>query len=566
MVNPQCNNLNLLWAELIIEELFRLDVRHICIAPGSRSAPLTLAAANHPELIRHVHFDERGLGFFALGIAKATHQSVVLICTSGTAVANLYPAFIEAAQSGYPLIVLAADRPEELIDCGANQAIHQPGIFANYPHRELDLPTPDIHFPPRALLGKLDDLIQQGAQQKAPVLINCRFREPFYPDETTTDFSEYLSGLKTWFTHRHPLCRIHPHQLQISSHPQWPPLPEQRVLIILGALESPEIAQQIVQWANQSGWPVLVDIQSQALAMEGVIHSAEQLMYHSRLQNDTVDWIISFGGRLVGKQLQKWLDRQTAQHWHIQPTGKRLDPNWQISESWHCMIEQWLQSHPPLNRNSLQSSAWQHWQQQLPAPDGENELTYCATLSTLIPSHSQLMIGNSLAIRQMQLVAGGRLKPDITIYANRGCSGIDGLIATGCGLASTGITTTMILGDISLLHDLNSLALTRQLTATVIIIVFNNDGGAIFDLLPVPKQNHIARDYYQLPHGYTFASIAAQFQLHYAVIEGCQALATQYTQALQEGGIHLLELKSRADTATRAIHRLGEQVRELTSL
>lgn len=132
------------WATLILESLTRHQVKHVCIAPGSRSTALTLAAAAHPHLICHTHFDERGLGHLALGLAKASGTPVAVIVTSGTAVANLYPALIEASLTGEKLVLLTADRPPELIDCGANQAIRQPGMFASYPVQALDLPRPTL--------------------------------------------------------------------------------------------------------------------------------------------------------------------------------------------------------------------------------------------------------------------------------------------------------------------------------------------------------------------------------------------------------------------------------------
>jgi 2-succinyl-5-enolpyruvyl-6-hydroxy-3-cyclohexene-1-carboxylate synthase len=151
-------DLNLLWASLIIEELSRLGVEHVCMAPGSRSTPLTLACAANNKLTKHCHFDERGLGFMALGLAKASNTPVAIITTSGTAVANLYPAIIEASLTRVPLIILSADRPPELLDCGANQAIAQVGMFAQYA-KQLSLPVPDLHLTPTALLSSLDQAL-----------------------------------------------------------------------------------------------------------------------------------------------------------------------------------------------------------------------------------------------------------------------------------------------------------------------------------------------------------------------------------------------------------------------
>ena len=175
-------DMNLLWGQLILEELARLGVKHVCMAPGSRSTPLTLAAASQTQLTRHIHFDERGLGFMALGLAKASNAPVAIITTSGTAVANLYPAIVEAWLTHVPLIILSGDRPPELIDCGANQAIIQPAIFAQYA-KQVNLPTPDLGYPANALLSTIDHAV---ANQHQPVHINCMYREPLYPTELVT--------------------------------------------------------------------------------------------------------------------------------------------------------------------------------------------------------------------------------------------------------------------------------------------------------------------------------------------------------------------------------------------
>jgi len=162
------------WATVILEALTRHGVRHICIAPGSRSTPLTLAAADNRNLTHHTHFDERGLGHLALGLAKASGEPVAIIVTSGTAVANLYPAVIEAGLTGEKLILLTADRPPELIDCGANQAIRQHGIFSSHPTAALDLPKPSPETPAKWLVSSIDLLLGQQRGGIAYQLPLCR--------------------------------------------------------------------------------------------------------------------------------------------------------------------------------------------------------------------------------------------------------------------------------------------------------------------------------------------------------------------------------------------------------
>ena len=203
------HNINLLWASLFIEELVRHGINDFCIAPGSRSTPLTLAAAKHPNAKTHVHFDERGLGFLALGLSQASAKPVVVIVTSGTAVANLYPAVIEAKQSNVPLIIISADRPPELIDCTANQAIDQRKIFADYPVFFCQIPSPTTSIKSNFLLTTIDQGLFQQQMKLGPIHFNMAFTEPFYPQNETIDFKAYLSSLKGWDTHQSPFTIYH---------------------------------------------------------------------------------------------------------------------------------------------------------------------------------------------------------------------------------------------------------------------------------------------------------------------------------------------------------------------
>ncbi|BBI53850.1 hypothetical protein HORIV_62710 [Vreelandella olivaria] len=195
---------NHVWAALILEELYRLGVRDVVLAPGSRSSPLTMAASEHVGLRCHCHFDERGLGFMALGIARGSHRPVVVITTSGTAVANLYPAVVEANLLGVPLIVLSADRPIELLDNGSNQAIDQRDIFSRHTTVHHDLPTPDAEIKAAFLLSTIDQAVDQQRRTPGPIHINCRYREPLYPGECLVDASDYLAPLGRWLTDSSP--------------------------------------------------------------------------------------------------------------------------------------------------------------------------------------------------------------------------------------------------------------------------------------------------------------------------------------------------------------------------
>ncbi len=190
--------LNRIWCQLLLEELTRFGVEHVCIAPGSRSTPLTLEADANSKLTIHTHYDERGLGFLALGMAKASEKPVAIVVTSGTAVANLLPAIAEAKLTGEKLVVLTADRPVELVGCGANQAIVQQGIYSSHVCAELALPSPSEQVPLRWLLTSIDEVMHKQLREGSAVHINCAFPEPLYSDQPKSIYQTYIDTVEKW--------------------------------------------------------------------------------------------------------------------------------------------------------------------------------------------------------------------------------------------------------------------------------------------------------------------------------------------------------------------------------
>ncbi len=238
------------WAALLLEALFRHGVRHVCIAPGSRSTPLTLATVANQSFICHTHFDERGLGHLALGLAKAAREPVAVIVTSGTAAANLYPAVIEAGLSGERLVLLTADRPAELIDCGANQAIRQPGLYARHPALDLDLPRPTPNIPASWLASAVDSAmarLQQGALH-----INCPFAEPLYGGDEQR-YAEWSAALGDWWQDSLPWLR-EIDERRVQKQPDWFFWRQKRGVVVAGRMSAEEGAM-LAEWAERLGWP-----------------------------------------------------------------------------------------------------------------------------------------------------------------------------------------------------------------------------------------------------------------------------------------------------------------------
>lgn len=498
---------NEFWANLLIEELVRLGVRHACIAPGSRSTPLTLAAIEHPLLETPTHFDERGLGFFALGVAKASQAPVVIIVTSGSAVANLYPAVVEAYQTQQPLILLTADRPEELIDCGANQAIEQPGIFAHFAPARIDFPAPTQGLDYLSLLKQVDLVVQQ--KPLAPVHLNCPFREPLYPSENPQSFAGELEPLREWLASGQPI--ISPQQ---QEEPIELCLPELPGVIIAGAL-APQEQEAAIKLQQQLGWPLLADVQSNLRGTSNVIHYPELALQLPQVRQslDGCQQFILLGGRLISKTLQQWLEQKEWQFSaqisaHPGPFDGGLLIMQRVKAPLDRVTVSAVKANFPWSAEKI-NRAIQH---QLTLRSSKlSECSLASNLSSIVSNNTVLMLGNSLPIRLFEQRHSGSQ----AILSNRGASGIDGLLATAAGVArGQQEPVTLLLGDLSLLHDLNSLALSQQVKAPLRVIVLNNDGGNIFDLLPVPDPKTLD-DYYRLRHGYQFKAAAQQFGWDY---------------------------------------------------
>ncbi|MGL5948634.1 MAG: 2-succinyl-5-enolpyruvyl-6-hydroxy-3-cyclohexene-1-carboxylic-acid synthase [Aeromonas sp.] len=554
---------NHVWAALILDELYRLGVRDLAIAPGSRSAPLTMAAAAHGALRCHVHFDERGLGFMALGLAKGSDRPVALITTSGTAVANLWPAVAEAQLTGVKLIILSADRPPALIDNGANQAIDQQGIFAKYPVYQQNLPSPSPTMPAAFVLSSIDQALAQQQRTPGVVHINCMYPEPLYPGAELLDFADYLAPLGRWLTSEQPWSPWTLAACPCPSQAHWPLWQRQAGLIVVGRLDDATPATAIVEMARALGWPLICDVQSQLRFNGANLLHADLALCDSEFAAELgkAQVLLQFGARLISKRLSQFIARQPwHDYWLVDPQPARLDPDYCVRQRFVCAPADFIAAHPVAH----DFAPWHH----LPARQQRvsqaisaacqqfSELGICHRLLSLL--QGQLFIGNSMPARLLDMLGEPSAGQGITrVMTNRGASGIDGLIATAYGFArSSAQPTTLLLGDISALHDLNSLALLRGASAPLVVIVLNNDGGSIFRMLPVPTHGDLLENYYLLPHGLNFAHAAALFNLHYAAPSSLAQFSADYAHALT-GGVTLLEIITPSDEVASDLKALA---------
>ncbi|WON75639.1 2-succinyl-5-enolpyruvyl-6-hydroxy-3-cyclohexene-1-carboxylic-acid synthase [Serratia sp. UGAL515B_01] len=545
------------WAALLLETLARHGVRHVCIAPGSRSTPLTLAAAANTSFVCHTHFDERGLGHLALGLAKASREPVAVIVTSGTAAANLYPSLIEAGLTGERLIFLTADRPPELINCGANQAIHQPGLYSSHPTLSIDLPRPSPDIPARWLVSTLDSAMARLLQ--GALHVNCPFAEPLYGGDEQ-QYAEWSAALGDWWQDSHPWLREEdPHQ--VLKQPDWFLWRQKRGVIIAGRMRAKE-GIKLAEWAQMLGWPLIGD----ALSQTGQpLPCADLWLAHPQARHvlEDAQLVVQFGSSLTSKRLLQWQGLcRPEEYWLIDALPGRLDPSHHRGRRIRSSVDEWLDLHPAqphsswaADFHSLANGAYELTSEYLLHRFGEAQLAH--RLPELLPENGQLFLGNSLIVRLIDAFA--QLPAGYPVFSNRGASGIDGLISTAAGVQrATGKPTLAIVGDLSALYDLNSLALLRQCSAPTVLIVVNNNGGQIFSLLPTPEAER--QRFYCMPQNVAFNHAAAMFQLGYACPENWQQLRQALENAWRHDGATLIELRVSAGDGAETLQHLVENM------
>ncbi|WP_318369282.1 2-succinyl-5-enolpyruvyl-6-hydroxy-3-cyclohexene-1-carboxylic-acid synthase [Enterobacter sp.] len=553
------SSFNRRWAEVILEALSRHGVSHICIAPGSRSTPLTLAAAENRAFVHHTHFDERGLGHLALGLAKVSQAPVAVIVTSGTAVANLYPALIEAGLTGEKLILLTADRPPELIDCGANQAIRQPGMFASHPSQTLSLPRPTQDIPARWLVSTLDNML--GSLHSGAVHINCPFAEPLYGELDDTGLS-WQQTLGDWWQSDKPWLR-ESSRLMSETQRDWFFWRQKRGVIVAGRMSADE-GKRVAQWAQTLGWPLIGDVLSQT---GQPLPCADLWLGNARTVTELAQAqiVIQLGSSLTGKRLLQWQATcEPEEYWLVDNLQGRLDPAHHRGRRLVSTVADWLEQHPAQPRQpwctAIPDVSQQAWQAVAATRETFGEAQLAHRLAEYLPEQGQLFLGNSLVVRLVDAL--GQLPAGYPVYSNRGASGIDGLLSTAAGVQRASAKPTLaIVGDLSALYDLNGLALLRQVPAPFVLIVVNNNGGQIFSLLPTPQSER--ERFYQMPQNVHFDHAAAMFGLNYHRPEDWLALEEALAGAWHTTQATLIELVVNDTDGAQTLQQLLAQVSQL---
>ncbi|MES2122013.1 MAG: 2-succinyl-5-enolpyruvyl-6-hydroxy-3-cyclohexene-1-carboxylic-acid synthase [Chlamydiota bacterium] len=517
------------WAQQIVSQLIAHGADYFCCAPGSRSTPLALAIAAEISATYFVHFDERALAFHALGYAKASGKPAVILTTSGTAVGNLLPALMEASNERIPLIVLTADRPPELRDCGANQTCDQVKLFTPYIRWQADLPCPDDALPFRYLSSTIAACCAAAQfPLPGPVHLNCMFREPLIgtspPPDGQWEHIVQQAGI------------LHPTSSQIDI---WADkLSSIARGVILCGSDHRDDSSAIHLLAEKLQWPIFADILSpvrRAGDHSHLIPHYELLLKTAGPEN--CEAILQFGNRFVSKALAQWVEKQEPAFY------LRVSEHPQLQDPLHKNTHR-LHADPALFCQAIAArltpapSHWIHlWKEQdaickhhiCDFFSTETHLSEPAIMQTIASSFTPsdaLFLANSMPIRDANSLFRSPL-PTGPIFGNRGVSGIDGNIATAAGIAQGSQRRTFaLIGDLTFLHDMTSLAQLTKTDAPVLLIVINNGGGGIFSFLPVSKREckRAFEEFIVCKHDYQFPAAAELFGLPYFCPESTAAL------------------------------------------
>lgn len=540
-------------ARVVIDELTRNGVRHLVCAPGSRSAALVIAAWEHPHLAVHVEIDERSAGFFALGVAKATGVPAAVVTTSGTAVANLYPAVVEADTSFTPLMVISADRPPELRHAGANQTIDQVKMFGERVRWFVDVP-PAVDEPwenpywRSTVCRAVAEAIGRSAPP-GPVHLNLGFREPLVPlsDDGRTSAPPYRASIAGRPDGR-PWTAGGDRTVPGGGHPIGGEARRPLVVVGDGGCRGLEdlIGRVPVVAEGHSGW-----------RRPGTITTAHHLLGHQGFVRRHLPDLVVTVGRVGLSPHVSALVARTERHLAVSPWGWP-DPARTAWGLTHDLVES-LRPEPGWTEAwaRAESVAREALDGFLDGMSRPVEPRVVRDAVRVVEGRATLVVGSSMPIRDLDWFGPAG---DVEVIANRGASGIDGLVSTALGAAAGGRRIVALLGDLALLHDSSGLLVDPRPSA--VLVVLNNDGGGIFSFLPQARFPGYVDRLFATPRGRNLADLARLYDLAHVRIERASELEDAVIGGLNREGTTLVEVPGdRSENlevhraATRAVHR-----------
>ncbi len=555
-------NRNLLWAEIFVDELVRNGLKAVSLAPGSRNTPLVIAFAQHPAIKVYSHIDERSAAFFALGLALASDQPVAVVCSSGTATANFFPAVIEAHYSRVPLLILTADRPPEVRESGANQTVDQVKLYGNHVLWAVDVALPEA-TPAPVTLRSLRTLAARAyatanGTPKGAVHLNFPFRKPLEPILVETDQTAFKEERPA----NVPFTRI--------SHGYVMPTTEQIDLVVQAVKNSRRgviyagsragdqgAARAILDLAELLNFPIFAD----PLSNTRFIHQSDWIIggYDTFLRADKTldppDLVLMFGGMPTSQALDDWLNSDTIEtRLLISGDAVWTDPNHRIDALiWADPAEVCRSAAVRMGNRTItrdftwirhlldcESAAWDSLEAESAGAYFDGLVV--SDVIDLLPENAVVFASNSLAVRHLDQFARPNGK-QITVYCNRGASGIDGVVSSAIGAAAAypDRPLVLIIGDVAFYHDMNGLLALRRNGIKVTIVLLNNGGGGIFYRLPIKDFDPPFTDLFLTPHELDFQHAAAMYGMNFTRAADRAAFREAFSAAVG-GDAHLIEV------------------------
>lgn len=578
-------NRNILWCDVFTNRLAQLGVKDVCISAGSRSTSLTLSFNKNKNFSIYRFVDERSSAFFALGIAKKTKLPVAIVTTSGTAVAEIYPAIIEAYYQRIPLIVCTADRPDYLKNSGANQTINQNNIYKNHIRFFFDAGLPQINK--LKVIRKIaeDAFIVSNHLNRGPVHINFPFEKPFEPDSFTDLIDE--DKIEKFFLNN---------TLNIKNETKIPNLEKMSIeifnkkgLILIGSNGfDKDFANKLIQLSNKLNFPVVVDGASSLRfgnhVNKNIIDNFTTLvrseLFKEKFQPEI---ILQFGAAPTSNVILDFFKNSNAKKIIINEFGDLLDPSrttdyvLKINPSNFCkaVIEKidlsktqknWLQYF--INANELIENVKEKF---FSKNNFAFESKVVTELIKHIPSNSNVFVSNSLPIRDFDFFVS-KSKKKLKIFTNRGASGIDGITSTALAIANKSKNPTyLIIGDLAFFHDLNGLYASFKYKIPITIILINNNGGGIFESLPISNHKEFFEDNFIMPLNINFKKIIETYNGIHKKIKNWDQYYLEIIKSTQSKNLTVLEIKtdSKKSKALRnnfwqiAIDKLNNYINEI---
>ncbi|MCH8050462.1 MAG: 2-succinyl-5-enolpyruvyl-6-hydroxy-3-cyclohexene-1-carboxylic-acid synthase [Chloroflexi bacterium] len=558
-----------------VDSLIRLGIENVCVCPGSRSTPLALTFRRDPRIKVWMHVDERSAAYFALGIAKRSKLPVAVVSTSGTAAVNFAPAAVEAFFARVPLLLLTADRPAYARDIGTNQTIDQVRLYGSHVKWSVDVQIPDDPKVSLAYAKSIAGRSMRGALEEpaGPVHLNFPFREPLLPEAGKHLRHAETGGQENVFPTNQPPGRYSPEDfapLRRALHGA------ERPLIVCGEQDDPSFPDAVTALAREIGAPVLADPLSQVRC--GPQHSSIVIdAYDAFLRDEEIarrlspDFVLRFGAAPVSKALLQFLERNRSCNQVLADPGGSRDPTLSASDvvrldpALLCRAvldgvpdqpaptlgpgaPDWVASWTDTNTRVRSALAARIEQER-----GLSEPGVFADLNEVLPAGGTLFAGNSMPIRDLDAMFPGGTR-DMRFLANRGASGIDGVVSTALGVSAVSEgPLVLVIGDLSFYHDMNGLLAARRYGLSATIVLVNNDGGGIFSMLPQSSDPHF-EEVFATPTGLDFKHTADMYGLEYHCITSRQEFRDLVSRSFGSEGVTLLEV--RTDRGSNAkLHR-----------